>query len=154
MAHLRGSECETEFLAGCDGARSVVREEIGIGFPGGTYEHLFYVADVEASGPLMDRELHISVDRSDFAAVFALKQQGRVRLIGTIRPEAEKENEKPRLGRREQRHPRTAAGRRPPRELVLDVSRAPSRRGTLPARDACSCSATPRTSTALSAGRG
>ena len=48
-----GSEeiCEAAYLAGCDGARSTVREALGIGFPGGTYEGLFYVADVEASGP-------------------------------------------------------------------------------------------------------
>src|SRR3989441_11083460 len=41
----------------------------------------------------MDRELHVSIDESDFAAVFPLKEEGRVRLIGTIRPESEKEGE-------------------------------------------------------------
>ena len=56
LAHLRrpdGSEeaCEAEYLAGCDGAHSTVRENLRIGFPGGTYAHVFYVADVEASGP-------------------------------------------------------------------------------------------------------
>jgi len=94
VAHLRGSTCEAAFLAGCDGAHSTVREKLGIGYPGGTYEHLFYVADVEASGPLLDGELHVSIDESDFAAIFPLKQEGRARLIGTIRPEAEKEGEK------------------------------------------------------------
>src|SRR6185312_5799640 len=38
--------CRCLFLAGCDGARSAVRQKLGLGFPGGTYEHLFYVADV------------------------------------------------------------------------------------------------------------
>ena len=93
VARLQGSTCEAACLAGCDGARSTVREKLGISFPGGTYEHLFYVADVDASGPLMDRELHVSIDESDFAALFPLKEQGRVRLIGTIRAEAEKEGE-------------------------------------------------------------
>ena len=37
-------------LAGCDGASSTVREQLAIGFPGGTYEGLFYVADVEGAG--------------------------------------------------------------------------------------------------------
>src|SRR5947207_10967006 len=46
--------CEADYIAGCDGARSTVREVLLIGFPGGTYEHLFYVADVDASGPAMD----------------------------------------------------------------------------------------------------
>jgi 2-polyprenyl-6-methoxyphenol hydroxylase-like FAD-dependent oxidoreductase len=93
VARLNDSTCVCAFIAGCDGAHSTVRQKLGIGFPGGTYEHLFYVADVEASGPLMDRELHVSVDESDFAAVFPLKEQGRARLIGTIRPEAERDRE-------------------------------------------------------------
>lgn len=93
VGHLQGSTCEAAFLAGCDGAHSTVRAKLGISYPGGTYEHLFYVADVEASGPLMDRELHVSIDESDFAAIFPLKEEGRARLIGTIRPEAENEGE-------------------------------------------------------------
>jgi 2-polyprenyl-6-methoxyphenol hydroxylase-like FAD-dependent oxidoreductase len=42
--------CRAAYIAGCDGAHSTVREAIKIGFPGGTYEHIFYVADVEATG--------------------------------------------------------------------------------------------------------
>jgi 2-polyprenyl-6-methoxyphenol hydroxylase-like FAD-dependent oxidoreductase len=42
--------CEAGFIAGCDGVHSVVRETMGTGFPGGTYRHLFYVADVHARG--------------------------------------------------------------------------------------------------------
>ena len=93
VAHLRGSTCSAAFLAGCDGAHSIVRERLGITFPGGTYEHLFYVADVEASGPVVDGQLHASVDESDFVAVFPLKQQGRARLIGTIRSGSEKQRD-------------------------------------------------------------
>ena len=40
--------CEAAYIAGCDGARSTVRESLQIGFPGGIYNHLFYVADVDA----------------------------------------------------------------------------------------------------------
>jgi 2-polyprenyl-6-methoxyphenol hydroxylase-like FAD-dependent oxidoreductase len=54
---------------GCDGAHSTVRETIGIGFPGGTYEHLFYVADVEASGQALNGELHAAFDRTDFLVI-------------------------------------------------------------------------------------
>lgn len=93
VAQLQASTCDTAFVAGCDGAHSTVRERLGIGFPGGTYEHLFYVADVEASGPLMNHELHVSVDTSDFAAVFPLKTESRVRLIGTVRPGSEQKGE-------------------------------------------------------------
>ena len=80
--------CEASWLCGCDGAHSTVREKLGLGFPGGTYTHLFYVADVDASGPVVDGQLHISLDEGDFAGVFPLKQRGRVRLIGEVRPEA------------------------------------------------------------------
>jgi hypothetical protein len=60
-----------------------------IGFPGGVYEHLFYVADVEASGATVNGELNIALDRTDFLVVFPLKSEGRARLIGTVRQEAE-----------------------------------------------------------------
>jgi len=92
VARLRGadgseSDHEAIYLAGCDGARSKVRETIGTGFPGGTYQHLFYVADVEATGPALDGELHIDLDEADFVAVFPLAGPGRARLIGTVRDE-------------------------------------------------------------------
>jgi 2-polyprenyl-6-methoxyphenol hydroxylase-like FAD-dependent oxidoreductase len=73
------------YLAGCDGAHSTVREKLQIGFPGGTYQHVFYVADIQASGPVMDGGLHVGLDRTDFLAVFPLKGNGRARLVGTVR---------------------------------------------------------------------
>ncbi|MFZ2106956.1 MAG: FAD-dependent oxidoreductase, partial [Roseiarcus sp.] len=92
VARLRrrdGTEegCEASYIAGCDGARSSVRQTIGVGFPGGTYRHLFYVADVEAEGPTIDGDLHVDLDESDFLAVFPLAGEGRARLIGTVRDE-------------------------------------------------------------------
>ena len=92
IARLQGSEgqeetCEASYIAGCDGARSTVRETIGTGFSGGTYRQLFYVADVEATGPALDGELHVDLDEADFLAVFPLAGKGRARLIGTVRDE-------------------------------------------------------------------
>jgi 2-polyprenyl-6-methoxyphenol hydroxylase-like FAD-dependent oxidoreductase len=81
--------CETAYLAGCDGAHSAVREGLRIGFPGGTYNHLFYVADVDARGAVMNGELHGALDTTDFLIVFPLKDDGRARLIGTVRTDAE-----------------------------------------------------------------
>src|ERR1700722_2637147 len=54
--------CEAAYIAGCDGAHSTVRETMNVGFPGGTYAHLFYVADVEARGATMNGELHVGLD--------------------------------------------------------------------------------------------
>lgn len=77
--------CEAEYLAGCDGASSTAREELGVGFPGGTYAGTFYVADVNATGAAVDDELHIDLEASDFLLVFPLKPKGRLRLVGIVR---------------------------------------------------------------------
>lgn len=77
--------CEAAYLAGCDGAHSAVRQALALNFAGGTYPHLFYVADVEGSGPALNGELHGTLDTVDFLAVFPLKGNGRARLIGTVR---------------------------------------------------------------------
>jgi 2-polyprenyl-6-methoxyphenol hydroxylase-like FAD-dependent oxidoreductase len=81
--------CQAAYIAGCDGAHSTVREALGIGFPGGAYAHLFYVADVEGRGATVNGELHIALDTTDFLVVFPLTGEGRARLIGTMREEAE-----------------------------------------------------------------
>jgi 2-polyprenyl-6-methoxyphenol hydroxylase-like FAD-dependent oxidoreductase len=91
-ARLRGPDgrefdCTAAYIAGCDGARSVVRETIGTGFPGGTYRQVFYVADVDAAGPAVNGELHIDLDEADFLGVFPLAGTGKARLIGTVRDE-------------------------------------------------------------------
>jgi hypothetical protein len=62
---------------------------LSIGFAGGTYEHLFYVADVEARGAVMNGDIHVALDRTDFLAVFPLKEVNRARLVGTVRDESE-----------------------------------------------------------------
>ena len=91
-ARLRGpdgqeEDCEAKYIAGCDGARSIVRETLGTGFPGGSYRQVFYVADVDAAGPAVNGELHADLDEADFLAVFPLAGEGRARLIGTVRDE-------------------------------------------------------------------
>jgi 2-polyprenyl-6-methoxyphenol hydroxylase-like FAD-dependent oxidoreductase len=73
---------ESAYLAGCDGAHSIVRETIGAGFPGGTYSGLFYVADVVGTGPVTNDELHIGLDDADFMLVLPMRGAGHVRLIG------------------------------------------------------------------------
>lgn len=78
-------ECETLWVAGCDGAHSIVRRQLGVGFGGGTYNHVFYVADIEASGPQPTGEVHISIEHSDFVALLAYGTEGRSRLIGIVR---------------------------------------------------------------------
>ena len=86
LKKANGEEETVEFswLTGCDGARSTVREGLGVDFPGGTYEHMFYVADITGSGPVINRDFNIALDDADFLAIFPLKEPGRARLIGTV----------------------------------------------------------------------
>jgi 2-polyprenyl-6-methoxyphenol hydroxylase-like FAD-dependent oxidoreductase len=98
LARLRlpdGAEsgCTVAYVAGCDGAHSRTREVLGIGFPGGTYERLFYVADVELRGPVANHELHVALDAADLLAIFPMKGANAARLIGTVRREAEARRE-------------------------------------------------------------
>lgn len=88
LRRLEGSfeeKCEADYLAGCDGSHSTVRESLNISFPGGTYERMFYVADTVATGSIVDGELHIALDDADFVGVFPLRTSGTARLIGTVR---------------------------------------------------------------------
>lgn len=90
-AQLRGpggvERCRVAYLAGCDGAHSRVRAALGASFPGGSYQQVFYVADISGAGPCVDGELHVDLDQADFLAVFPLAARERVRLVGTVRGE-------------------------------------------------------------------
>ena len=92
VAQLRDAAGNTErvearYLAGCDGARSKVRDIIGAGFPGGTYRQVFYVADIEGESPALNGELNLDLDEADLLAVFAMGPSGHGRLVGTVRDE-------------------------------------------------------------------
>src|SRR5262249_50220127 len=80
----REETCVARYLAGCDGAHSTVRASANLAFPGGTYQHVFYVADVVAHGDAMDGELHVKLDDADFLGLFPMKGQGRARLVGNL----------------------------------------------------------------------
>src|SRR5215471_18355083 len=85
--------CEASYIAGCDGARSSVREALATGFPGGTYAHIFYVADIVGTGPVIDKELHVALDDAAFLAAFPMAGDGHARLIGTVKEDAANTNE-------------------------------------------------------------
>jgi 2-polyprenyl-6-methoxyphenol hydroxylase-like FAD-dependent oxidoreductase len=93
LRRSNGSEevSEASYLAGCDGAASTVRGQLGVGFPGGTYTGLFYVADVVGTGQPVDDELHVDIEDADFLILFPLKGRGHWRLVGTVHdlPESE-----------------------------------------------------------------
>jgi len=53
------TEITAAWVAGCDGARSAVRELNAIEFAGAPYEHVFFVADTQMTGPIVPDELNI-----------------------------------------------------------------------------------------------
>jgi 2-polyprenyl-6-methoxyphenol hydroxylase-like FAD-dependent oxidoreductase len=75
---------KANWVAGCDGSRSGVRELCGIGFPGEPYEHTFFVADTEAVGPMKPGELNVYLWRDGFHLFFPMRGKDRWRVIGIL----------------------------------------------------------------------
>jgi 2-polyprenyl-6-methoxyphenol hydroxylase-like FAD-dependent oxidoreductase len=90
LKHTNGTEsqCHARYLAGCDGAHSRVRELLGTGLPGGDYDSLFYVADIEGSGATLNGEVNVALDDADFIVVFPMKSPGTARLVGAVKQDA------------------------------------------------------------------
>lgn len=88
LRHADGGEetVRTAYLCGCDGAHSAVRHGLGVGFPGGTYEQLFYVADVKIEGP-QRTDLTVNLGRNILALMLPVRLSGMERLIGLVPPE-------------------------------------------------------------------
>lgn len=72
------------YVAGCDGGRSSVRELSGITFPGAPYEHVFFVADTEATGPMIPEELNVYLWQDGFHLFFPMRGRDRWRVIGIL----------------------------------------------------------------------
>jgi len=76
--------CEFAYICGCDGAHSTVREKLGLGFPGGTYQQLFYVTDVAASGLALNQDVNACITPQSFCLAFPVRSSGMFRLIGIV----------------------------------------------------------------------
>jgi 2-polyprenyl-6-methoxyphenol hydroxylase-like FAD-dependent oxidoreductase len=86
--------CSAAYLCGCDGARSRVRESLKLDFSGGTYDHLYYVADVKTSGP-PNTDLIGHLGANTFALMLPVRSRGMQRLIGILPDQV---NDKPNPG--------------------------------------------------------
>ena len=85
LGTTRGEETASfEYLCGCDGAHSSVREKCGISFPGGTYEQVFFVADAVVTGPTADDDVHFALTDREILGIFPLKRRASWRLIGIV----------------------------------------------------------------------
>jgi 2-polyprenyl-6-methoxyphenol hydroxylase-like FAD-dependent oxidoreductase len=74
------------WVAGCDGARSAVRELNGITFPGAPYEHVFFVADTEATGSMVADEVNVYLWRDGFHLLFPMRGTNHWRVVGILPP--------------------------------------------------------------------
>jgi 2-polyprenyl-6-methoxyphenol hydroxylase-like FAD-dependent oxidoreductase len=72
------------WVAGCDGAHSAVRELNRIAFPGAPYEHVFYVADTEATGTMIPDEVNVYLWREGFHLFFPMRGSDHWRVIGIL----------------------------------------------------------------------
>ena len=75
------------WVAGCDGARSAVRELNGITFPGAAYEHVFFVADTEALGNMVPDEVNVYLWEQGFHLFFPMRGKDHWRVVGILPPD-------------------------------------------------------------------
>jgi 2-polyprenyl-6-methoxyphenol hydroxylase-like FAD-dependent oxidoreductase len=78
-------EIEAEWLIGCDGPHSTVREQLGIPFAGATYPELFVLADIKIHGDFDHTEARVYLHEDGALAFFPLPED-RWRLIVTNSP--------------------------------------------------------------------
>jgi 2-polyprenyl-6-methoxyphenol hydroxylase-like FAD-dependent oxidoreductase len=76
----RVEEVETDWLIGCDGARSTVREQLAVPFAGSTYPEHFVLADLRVEGDLDPAAGQVWLHEEGALAFFPLPG-GRYRLV-------------------------------------------------------------------------
>lgn len=74
------------YVVGCDGAHSRVREVLGIGFPGGSSDQLFYVADAVVPGA-DSGAIYFGFQTAGLALMMPVRSTGTNRLMGFAPPE-------------------------------------------------------------------
>ena len=77
-------EVTAAWVAGCDGARSAVRELNGIAFQGAPYEDVFFVADTVMTGPMIPDELNVYLWRKGFHLFFPMRGTDHWRVVGIV----------------------------------------------------------------------
>ncbi len=83
----KSRQISAAWVAGCDGARSAVRELSGITFPGAPYEHVFFVADTAATGGMVPDEVNVYLWRQGFHLFFPMRGKDHWRVVGILPPE-------------------------------------------------------------------
>ncbi len=71
-------------MIGADGARSVVRESLGLSLEGETYDDGFFLADVDMEWDKGHEDLYLDLTNDGFLAFFPMQGEGRFRVIGSL----------------------------------------------------------------------
>ena len=83
-----------DWVIGADGAHSIVRRQLKIPFSGDTYNHVFYLADIEIGNlEVNDEEVSLFLAGDGVAGFFPMPGANRFRVIGNLPDELDrKEN--------------------------------------------------------------
>jgi 2-polyprenyl-6-methoxyphenol hydroxylase-like FAD-dependent oxidoreductase len=73
----------TEWLVGCDGMHSIVREQAAIPFEGGEYEESFILADVQMDWPIERNEASLFLSEKGLVVVVPLPDN-HFRIVATV----------------------------------------------------------------------
>ncbi len=89
LGHPDGSKetVAVGWVVAADGAHSPVRNALGLRFGGRTYDHGFFLADVDIEWPFGHGDLYIDVVKNGFFAFFPMRGERRYRLLGKLTPE-------------------------------------------------------------------
>jgi 2-polyprenyl-6-methoxyphenol hydroxylase-like FAD-dependent oxidoreductase len=90
QAQINGStrSIRAQWLIGCDGMHSRVRQQSGIAFSGGEYEESFVLADVSMEWPLSRDEVTLFYSPKGLVVVAPLPDE-RFRIVATVEEAAE-----------------------------------------------------------------
>lgn len=84
---------EAKYLVGCDGAKSLTRHSLGLEFSGGTFERLFYVADVQIDWDFEQGAFYVCLAKTNVTAFFPMRGgSNNYRIVGTF-PEGHDKDE-------------------------------------------------------------
>jgi 2-polyprenyl-6-methoxyphenol hydroxylase-like FAD-dependent oxidoreductase len=73
-----------KYLVGCDGAKSPVRQALGLSFEGSMLDRLFYVADVQIDWPFGHDAGYACLSRASETLMFPMVGENRYRVVGTF----------------------------------------------------------------------
>jgi len=74
-----------DWVIGADGAHSMVRKQLQVPFNGDTYNHKFYLADVEIESNNLDADqVKLFLAKKGFSGFFPMPEANRYRIIGNL----------------------------------------------------------------------